>query len=176
MITKTDIIKAAIKMFEQYGVKFSMLSVATELSTSKRTIYEYFDCKQQLMQSMVDFLFDEIDAIHTRILKEDISELDKLKKILLVYPESINMDSVHLDSLLKNNPDIYAMIDARLMANWELTLAQLDRCIACGSVKPVDKRLFRDIMLSIYEKSLTYSNHKEVLGECLDMVFEGIER
>ncbi len=176
MADKIEVIRCAIKLFEKKGLKFSVLDLAKELSTSKRTVYAFFENKEALIQAAVDFLFDEIDELHHQILALDIPEIDKLKRILETYPLSINLDNVNLQNIINGNPRFEKMIEARLSANWELTLAQLDRCIQDGVLRNIDRQVFRELMLSIFNSALKFKNHQEVLGEYIGALFCGLTK
>lgn len=174
MIAKIDIVKSSIKMFEKNGIKFSVLDIAKDLSTSKRTIYNFFASKEALIQETVDFLFDEIDDIHHKILLDNLDETSKLKMILLAYPKSINLDNIRLDNVMNSNPKVAEMIKKRLTSNWGLTIGQLEKCIQIGVLKNVDSNVFRELMLSIFNAALKFQNHKKVLGDYIELLFSGL--
>ena len=48
---KERIINCSIELFGRYGIKgVTMGAIASELGISKRTLYEHFTCKKQLLE------------------------------------------------------------------------------------------------------------------------------
>ena len=70
---KNRIVECSLKMFLEKGIKsITMDMIAAELAISKRTIYEYFENKEQLVLSCLELFGNKI--------KE---EFDKKKKQIL---------------------------------------------------------------------------------------------
>lgn len=176
MIDKETVILAAIKLFETKGIKFTMLEVSKCLKTSKRTLYEHFDSKEALVKSTVDYLFEEIEKEHKKILEMALPSNVKLKKILEVYPHSINFDVIKFDKILELNPKLYDYIDKQLSMKWDLTLNIFKECVKEGSITPISPEVFKTIILGIYEQSLKYSNHKQIMAESIEAVFCGLNQ
>ena len=57
---KAKIIEAAIGLFQEYGVKFTMDQLARSLKMSKKTLYVVLKDKMTLYHEAVDYLFDSI--------------------------------------------------------------------------------------------------------------------
>ena len=58
---KYKILESASNKFILYGFKsITMDDIATTLTISKKTIYEHFKNKTELVEACVDFVFDEI--------------------------------------------------------------------------------------------------------------------
>ncbi|MEG2085087.1 MAG: helix-turn-helix domain-containing protein [Clostridia bacterium] len=177
MINKNDIIKVAIKYIEEKSIDFTILDVAKILKTSKRTIYQSFVSKNALIAEAIEYIFTDIKLQHYEILKQDINSLEKLYNILLVYPRVVNFDKISLNKIVQNYPNIYAQIDKQLAGNWELTLEVFNQCKSEGFVDTqVNNDEFRLIMLGIYEQSLNFPNHQEMLKKSLHIVFNGIKQ
>lgn len=84
---KERIINCSIELFSRYGIKgLTMDAIASELGISKRTLYEYFSCKEQLLEiclhSRMDqhqlltltgkSLIDELVALYTGMQRLDL--------------------------------------------------------------------------------------------------------
>lgn len=84
---KERIINCSIELFGRYGIKgVTMGAIASELGISKRTLYEHFTCKKQLleecMHSRLDqhrlfvltgkSLIDELIALYTGMWELDL--------------------------------------------------------------------------------------------------------
>jgi len=84
MITKTELLKYSITKFTQFGSKHVTLDdLAAELGISKKTIYTFFDNKEDLVTCSLESLLNEY--------KEDINRLinsngkDPILCVILIY-------------------------------------------------------------------------------------------
>lgn len=130
MITKEHIIEVTTQLYLERGVKsVTIADISKELSTSKRTIYNHFLDKTDLMQACVEQYLasirsnnDEIintsssaieamGMIHQQILKRaDYSNANFYREILKYYP------SVLKDSYKKNAE--FAFRELLYLAKW----------------------------------------------------------
>jgi len=173
-MNKLEIIKSAIRCFEKKGIKFSLADLTADLNISRRTLYEYFESKEAILNAIVKYVFNDIVNIHRRILTEDISSIDKLKKILLVYPTGIDLDNYKISKIGKLLPSLMKLINGELEANWVLTLSVFEECKANGEIRECDGEVFRMVMLGIYEISMTYENHQHMLEQSIELLFSGL--
>ena len=171
---KLDIIKCAIKCFEKKNIKFSMADLTAELNVSRRTLYEYFDSKEDIVNAVVKYIFNDIESTHKRILAEDISSIEKLKKILLVYPSMINLDGYNISKIGELLPSVMKLINSELEANWALTISVFEECKVNKQIGDYDCEVFRMVMLGIYEISMTYQNHHQMLEQSIELLFGGL--
>lgn len=88
MATKQDILKCSIVNFTKFGSKqFTLDELASELGISKKTIYQYFDTKESLVNESLMALLDEYMIEVQDILK--VSETDAIEKIILIYKRGL---------------------------------------------------------------------------------------
>lgn len=173
-ITKENVIKSVLKCFDKKGIKLSTDDVAKELKTSKRTIYTYFQSKDDMMRCAISYIFADIERQHKIIVASDKNWLDKLIEILLVYPSVINLNGVDLKNIQRLNPDLYLLILENFATKWDLTFEVFEHCKEQGLIKQIDKEVFRAIFLGIYEQSIENPHHQEILKECVRVVFDGL--
>ncbi|MGA1770657.1 MAG: TetR/AcrR family transcriptional regulator [Flavobacteriaceae bacterium] len=86
---KEKILERAVQDFLSYGFKnVTMDDLAQKLGISKKTIYEYFDNKNQLVFEASHAIFDTVMADITNIYKKEtnpIQGLFEIKKIALKF-------------------------------------------------------------------------------------------
>lgn len=71
MDTRTRIIEQASLMFFKYGIRsITMDEIAESLGISKRTLYENFSNKEELLKQCIDFTYQEGKKMRESILKE----------------------------------------------------------------------------------------------------------
>lgn len=80
---KDDIIISATKQFKAFGPKtVSMQDIAFSLNISKKTLYQYYSSKQNLLQETLTTIFNNHFEKIERILDKDMSPLEKF---ILIY-------------------------------------------------------------------------------------------
>ena len=137
---KKTILEGTVAVFNKKGFKFTMDDVAKELSISKKTIYIIFDDKESMLMEMVDYVFDGIKSTESAILEdENLSTLEKLKKVMGALPENYKHADLKLMFSLKSKyPVIYERVEQRLETGWEDTIGLLEKGMQEGSIRPIN--------------------------------------
>jgi AcrR family transcriptional regulator len=82
MITKENIIEITTKLYLQKGVKaVTVADISKELSTSKRTIYNHFIDKTDLMQACIEQYLAAIRSNNDEIINSCSSAIEAMGKI-----------------------------------------------------------------------------------------------
>ncbi len=115
MDRKEQILKAASKVFDKYGlVKTKLDDIAKECGIKKTAVYYYFKNKDEIIQTM--FLRD-IDKIKNSIIQKVNSQksaIEKLKTYLYEKTESIRYMMKYFDLFMKEDaPLIYRELALR---------------------------------------------------------------
>jgi len=98
MITKADVLKCSIKNFTQFGSKtVTLTDLSKLLGISKKTIYQYFDSKEDLVTQSVDTLLQNYQADIDAILG---SCHDPIECIILIYKRGFEIISNFKPSFL----------------------------------------------------------------------------
>ena len=109
---KKKILETARTEFIQYGFKsVTMDDIAKLLSISKKTIYEHFANKTDLLKACVEFFFDEISQDISQIQKLEsnpIEGLFEIKKIAIKH--MANKSHSPQFQLQKYYPEIYTKL------------------------------------------------------------------
>jgi len=73
---KAQIIHKAIHLFLEYGFKsVTMDDLAEKLGVSKKTIYEHFDTKTQLVKETTDCLFENVSCIIDDLCQQNLDPI-----------------------------------------------------------------------------------------------------
>ena len=180
---KEKILEATIKVFNQKGLKFTMDDIAKELSMSKKTIYTVFSDKDSLFGEMVDYCFDKIKESEAKILRaDDLSTVEKIRKILGVLPESyVDIDFRKLYLLKDKYPKIYRKVEERLESGWEGTIALLNQGMEEGVIRPVNvilvKTMLEATLEQFFQRDILMANqisYKNALDEVVGIITDGI--
>ena len=136
---KCPILTKATEMFLALGFKsVTMDDIASEMGISKKTIYQRFSTKPELVKQATLELFESIsqDIDSIRALEKDpIEELFEIKKIISTHLKNESASSIY--QLQKYYPKIHKT----------LSLKQFDKmgsCVVDNLQKGIDLGLFRD--------------------------------
>ena len=92
-ITRQFLLKTALEVFSEKGYAATRLSdIAEAAQVTRGAIYHHFGNKKELFICLFQKQFDTFFDIMTEILSENISPIERLKKILLVTFEKIVTD------------------------------------------------------------------------------------
>ena len=111
MISKSKVIRHASKMFAESGVKaIRMDDVAKELSISKRTLYEMFADKEELLYDCAKYMI----AKREKQIEEmaDI-ERDGLPALIMMFCKMLDTSELQLrmqNDISKHYPELYARL------------------------------------------------------------------
>src|SRR5690625_6343800 len=93
---KNDIIKAALSLFQKYGVqKVTIDEIAKKAHVSQVTIYNYFESKDNLIYHVFKYYVDDIWEEQKEMLESDIPFNKKIEKIILDR-KSTRLNSSHV--------------------------------------------------------------------------------
>ncbi len=113
IINKKRILWNARKLFFGFGYsKVTMDELAFELNMSKRTLYELYKSKNELLEAVIyDFFHEFKDSINDIINRKNNGALTSLKQIIFLIQEQITIFSIHaFEDIRKNNPEAWQMI------------------------------------------------------------------
>jgi len=112
---RQEIIEKVRDLYKSYGIKsVTMDDVAHKLAISKKTLYQYFKDKDELVKSVVecDFEKKKLD------MKVDSPKLNAIEEVVQYYKMQIEMIKDHKPSFIydlrKYYPDIFASVQKRM--------------------------------------------------------------
>jgi AcrR family transcriptional regulator len=138
-IKKKEILEQALRLFMRLGVKsMTMDDVATHLRISKKTLYEHFSDKNDLVEQVVAAVCkhhrNNIDAICARGLNA-IDENQEITKFIVAQIGGVH-PSVQFD-LQKYHPKAWAILD-------DTERTDIHRCVSSNLKKGVKEGLYRE--------------------------------
>lgn len=109
---KTRIKAVSKKMFFEKGFNaVTTNDLAYELGISKRTLYEHYQSKEQILEAIMDDVSVTMEDEFNRILNEETDYLQKMKSIFaLVGTVSENFKPSFVESIRRFAPDVYPKI------------------------------------------------------------------
>ena len=180
---KMRIMTAAMEELNEYGIRFTMANLASRLAISKRTLYEHFDSKEVLIESIVDIIILDMQTQRMRILEDSqLSLKEKLLKMLSVRPTAFIKleDRVKLD-LRRQFPGLWKRAHESAEAQWDMIDEVLREGIEAGCFRPiyvpVVRKLLQGAVNEISEYEFLLEQRKtfhEMIGFITDIVIYGI--
>ncbi len=139
-VTKSRILEVSREHFFRLGFsKVTMSEIATDLGMSKKTLYEYFQSKEELLSEVITTMQHEMrTVIEAHIADTEMDFVKKLKLLLALGGEFHAKFSNHfMIDLQKNAPQVWKTCDDFRM---ERMRANMDKLVKEG----VSKGVFRN--------------------------------
>lgn len=114
MTQKEYIISESAKLFGQHGLKsIRMDDIALQLGVSKRTIYELFTNKEDLITACIEFYFSQQDQNDNRIRSESPNVVEAFLALIEAWDEGSSKHIQLLDDMRRFYPKIFREVMTR---------------------------------------------------------------
>ena len=180
---RARILSAAMEEMNEQGTRFTMGILAARLGISKRTLYEHFESKEVLIESIVDAIIQDIEVQRIAIVNDASLDLvEKLKRMLSVKPKLFVPvdDRVKLD-LRRQFPGLWVKAHKSVEEQWILINNVLREGIAEGCFReiyvPVVQKMLRGAVDAIADEEFLLENKMsfhEMIGHVTDILIHGI--
>lgn len=85
---KTRIINAFIEETKMSGIKFTMDELVKRLGISKRTLYENFSSKEEILNTIIQLTVNEFDEQTAHIINNaNLTLVEKIRQTIVVVPK-----------------------------------------------------------------------------------------
>ena len=176
------IIQEATRQFQIKGLKFTMDDIAKEMHIAKKTIYQSFSSKEELMRAMLDAGFRVIHERKKEILHSDMPLAEKLAAVMIAMPDQYDLlDFRKLSGLSQSYPEVNAHLKAHLENDWEPVIALMEEGIRTGELREVSVPIVRLMFTASVEAFLSSDtltqekiSYSEALEELIGIIMKGI--
>jgi AcrR family transcriptional regulator len=110
---KEDLIEKCTAIFTSYGVKVSMDEISRMLVISKRTLYEYFDNKEQLIYGCVNYTITRMERIIDAHFSENTNNV--IEKLFPMINPTLQKVLVEDNRFIKDVRRLYVNIYRQTM-------------------------------------------------------------
>ncbi|MBR4162479.1 MAG: TetR/AcrR family transcriptional regulator [Solobacterium sp.] len=184
MEIKEQIILETMHQFETNGLKFTMQDVAHGLHIAKKTIYQFYPSKEDLMTGVLDYAFEKIQEDKRKIIDMDMPITDKIRTIMIAMPDQYNLlDFRKLSDLHEKYPKVDERLHMHLESNWEPVIQLLHQGMEEGKIKKIDIPVLQAMITSGMEYFLSTDvlknnqiSYHDALNEMMDIIMKGIEQ
>lgn len=165
--TRQQILNKAKELFFKWGFnKVTMDELALELGMSKKTIYNHFEGKSEILKQVVYDLKTELTAGVDRILiNEDLNFVEKLTSILFFIGDKLSgVEAQFITDLRKSHPELSKELDNyKKEAAFNRFSSLLDEGIRNGYVREdIDKGIVVVLYASIIDWVVSPENTDQV--------------
>ncbi|UFJ39827.1 TetR/AcrR family transcriptional regulator [Brevibacillus humidisoli] len=177
------ILAGAIELIQQNGIKFTMADLAAQLGMSKRTLYEHFSSKEELIGTIIDRSLTEMKEQEALIAADPrLDPIEKLRVLLCLTPEEFRLGGLRLLHDVKRHlPGQWQKIDHFLREEWATICSVIEEGIASGQIRPINLPVFIQMYVGCLQQLIdqrflaTQSlNLSEALEEMASIMLSGI--
>lgn len=119
---RARIIDAFIEEIQYKGIKCTMDDVASRLGISKRTLYQHFPSKAELLDTVVEQTLKEADEKTEQIVQDSsLSLLEKIRSVMMVLPNHYELYDLRiLEQMKRHYPEQWKKINDNLQDDWDV--------------------------------------------------------
>lgn len=180
---REEIVQEAIAQFQKNGLKFTMNDIAASLHIAKKTIYQFYASKEELLSAMLAYGFREIHRKKQEILSSDLDLIDKIRMVMVAMPNQYQvLDFRKLSDLHEKYPRVSRELVRYLENDWEPVIRLLEEGVAQHRIRPVSIPILRTMFTSSLESFLSsemlteeHISYNDALEEMMDIIMNGIK-
>lgn len=178
---KQRILDAAVAEIELHGSSFRMDDLAKRLNISKRTLYENFHSKNEIIERILFDKSQDYYNLHKQILEDDnLDTVTKLKRYFTVKSDLYaTISGDHYRLMFASVPSLVDQVMRTVEKDWELLGNFLKEQQRLGVIKDVDIDvlilMFKGVLRIVFYDSLANPEDcKELLSEAMNLILHGI--
>lgn len=183
LMEREDIVQEAIRQFQISGLKFTMNDVATSLHIAKKTIYQFYGSKEELLSAMLAYGFRGIQEKKQQILSSDLDLPDKIRMVMIAMPHQYQvLDFRRLSDLHEKYPAVSRELIGYLENDWEPVIRLLEEGVQQHRIRPVSIPILRAMFTASLESFLSSDmlmeeniSYNEALEQMMDIIIDGIK-
>jgi len=154
-----------LKLMNEKGVNFTIADLAKQLAVSKRSIYNYFSSKVNLIEAVLDQILSDLqEQIQEIVHSQQLNTIDKLAALLTASPKALGpLSSRVIVDIKRQLPDQWDKFEYFFNERWQEIEKIIEMGIQQGQFRSFDMRIvqqiYRGSINELYEyQFLTQSN------------------
>ncbi|MGD8191886.1 TetR/AcrR family transcriptional regulator [Brevibacillus ginsengisoli] len=177
------IMSAFIAEIQQNGMKFTMDDLAKRLGISKRTLYEHFPSKGDILEAIIDQTFNDINEITERIIRDDkLTIIEKIRGLITTLPKHWELYDLRiLEQMKRYFPEQWAKIDSALKDDWAALRVLIEQGIREGEIVDVNVPLVMKMIIDATNSTLDQRFYRDnqitvtdALSSIVDVLLNGL--
>ncbi|MHC8515522.1 TetR family transcriptional regulator [Sporosarcina sp. ITBMC105] len=181
---KARIMKAFLEEIHEKSMKFTMDDLAKRLGISKRTLYEHFSSKTEILDAIIDSTLQEFDEKTAAIVQDPhLTLIEKIKCAITVVPKYNDFYNWQiLEQMKKSHPAQWQRVHTAIN-EWDALRELIEEGIRQGEIVdqnvPLLMKLIIDATNSTLDRQFFFENRitvSEALDAIVDVLLNGIIR
>lgn len=170
------ILKTAEKVITRRGTKFTMDELAAALNMSKRTLYEQFTSKEELIETIFWVRMDRWEEYHRQLREDSEIPVERFLHDYFIPPLKDHpiVTSELLGLLLCHYPNVKEKLIARSENEWKRLEAYLMRQKAAGNIATPDVQalifILKSLMVFATSKYVENNDAKQYMKSLEDSI------
>lgn len=175
-IIKNEIYDKSKELILSNGIVFTMESLSKMLKISKKTIYKYYQSKEDIIKQIIDEARNDIKTQQKVLLQAQIDILEKIRGLLLIVPVNHDMfTSKNLKDMQIYYPDLAEYLKELYNQDWESMFKLLDQAKQLNLISCLDNKLLKDLYIcGVMYSEREISSYQERLKCVVSIILEGI--
>lgn len=173
------IMKAFMEELQDKGIKFTMDDLARRLGISKRTLYEHFSSKAEVLDTIIEQTLEEGDAKTNEIIEDkSLSLMDKMKAVMTVLPNHFELYDIRiLEQMKRVYPEQWVKIDKALKDDWDTLRILIEQGMEAGTIRKQNVAFIMKVILDAVNSTLDqrfFAQQNIALPEALEAIADVI--
>lgn len=178
---KARIMKAFLEEIHETSMKFTMDDLARRLGISKRTLYENFSSKTEILDAIIDSTLQEFDEKTAVIIQDPkLPLIEKIRKVIMVVPNYNDFYNWQiLDQMQKTHPAQWERVHTALN-EWDELRELIEQGIREGLIADQNVSLLMKLIIdatnSTMDRKFFYDNSinvTEAMNSIVDVLLFG---
>jgi AcrR family transcriptional regulator len=163
---KNKILKRANELFNQFGFnKVTMKEIADDMGMSKKTLYKFFEGKEQIVREIIDSIRCNVDNYLEELwADENLDFIEKMSSMMKFIRSQVpSMKSPLAEDLKKNNPELWnEVVETRKKYVRDKYSRVLREGIKNGDVR---NEVYEEVVMLMYMNAIHNIMVPDVLSE-----------
>lgn len=173
------IINATKEEIEEKGEKFTLDDVARRANISKKTIYNNFKDKKELIFCVIDEMFFSIKEKRLEVVNDmDMDIVEKIKRLMAIHFEFLNINYRKYEFVYGKYPDSVMYIRNYYETEWCCLEEYLNLAMKQGRIKRANMETIKVVIMgSMYYCMINkekYDFNDLYVNEVISVILNGI--
>lgn len=145
-------------MLNLYGIRFTTADLAMELGVSKRSLYEHFDSKNDIIAAVFDEILRGLESEITAItLDGNLDTVEKLKALMEIWPKAVGpFSALAVENTRRLLPGEWLKFERYFQRKWDIVDQVVSQGIAAGQLRGVNTAVLRRLYMGGIDQLLDY--------------------
>lgn len=180
---KHRIIQAFAEELKENGIKFTMDDLARRLGISKRTLYEQFSSKAEILDALIETSFAEVDDKTEQILNNpDLTLAEKIKGVITAMPTYRELyDRALFEKMKLAYPEQWSKISEIFTQEWDELQGLVEQGIREGIIMNKNSalivKMITEAVQSVHDQRFYMQNNistTEAVEQIAEIILYGL--